>query len=90
MPPAAEAFIFQANGRLIATNKMVDIEERLPLVSSLKLTNEQRALIARAPELKVSNQNDWGPVWITRLVADQMVSRLILFKMISEMTGLKV
>jgi len=86
--PAAEAFIFQANGRLIATNKMVDIEERLPLVSSLKLTNEQRALIARAPELKVSNQNDWGPLDYT--VGGRPNGFTIdLFKMISEMTGLR-
>ncbi|CAH1572229.1 Phosphohydrolase [Vibrio jasicida] len=84
----AEAFIYQANGRLIATNKMIDIEERLPLVSPVNLTDEQRALVAQTPELKVSNQNNWAPVDYTVGGRPNGFS-IDLFKMISEMTGLK-
>ncbi|WP_322803897.1 transporter substrate-binding domain-containing protein [Vibrio alfacsensis] len=86
--PEAEAFIYQANGRLIATNKMIDIEDRLPLVSPVNLTDEQRALVAQAAELKVSNQNSWGPIDYTVGGRPNGFS-IDLFKMISEMTGLK-
>lgn len=86
--PQAEAFIYQANGQLIATNKKVDIEERLPLVSAINLTDEQRRVVEQAPDLKVSNQNDWGPVDFA-LGGRPNGFAIDLFKMISEMTGLK-
>ena len=86
--PEAEAFIYQENGQLIATNKIVDIEERLPLVSPVNLTDEQRMLVDQAPELTVSNQNNWGPVDFA--VGGRPNGFAIdLFKMVSEMTGLK-
>ncbi|CAE6948842.1 COG0840 Methyl-accepting chemotaxis protein [Vibrio sp. B1REV9] len=84
----AEAFIYKANGRLIATNKMLDVEDQLPSVLPLSLSDEQRALVAATPELKVSNQNDWGPVDYTVGGRPKGFS-IDLFKMIAEMTGLK-
>ncbi|WP_246861008.1 HD domain-containing phosphohydrolase [Vibrio crassostreae] len=86
--PEAEAFIYQENGQLIATNKVVDVEGRLPSVSPVDLTDEQRMLVDQAPELTVSNQNNWGPVDFA--VGGRPNGFAIdLFKMISEMTGLK-
>ncbi|WP_208638795.1 HD domain-containing phosphohydrolase [Vibrio rhodolitus] len=86
--PEAESFIYQEDGRLIATNKMIDIEDRIPLVAPIKLTEEQQSLVSQLPELKVSNQNDWGPLDYT--VGGRPNGFAIdLFKMISEMTGLK-
>nr|WP_285892350.1 HD domain-containing phosphohydrolase [Vibrio intestinalis] len=86
--PQAEAFIYRADGRLIATNKKIDIEDRLPLVSSLPLTDRQIEIITNAPELKVSNQNDWGPIDFT--VGGRPNGFAIdIFKVISEMTGLQ-
>ncbi|WP_162047883.1 HD domain-containing phosphohydrolase [Vibrio taketomensis] len=84
----AESFIFGGDGQLIATNKQIDIEDRIPLVTPVVLTEEQQAFVKSAPELKVSNQNDWGPLDYT--VGGRPNGFTIdLFKMISEMTGLK-
>jgi len=86
--PQAETFIYRADGRLIATNKMIDIEDRIPLVTPVVLNEKQQAFVSQLPELKVSNQNDWGPLDYT--IAGRPNGFVIdLFKMISEMTGLK-
>ncbi|OQQ10489.1 phosphohydrolase [Vibrio splendidus] len=86
--PEAEAFVYRANGRLIATNKNVDINEQIPFVTPLALTDKQREVVANTPELRVSNQNDWGP--LDHAIAGRPAGYAIdLFKMISQMTGLQ-
>lgn len=84
----AETFIYRTDGRLIATNKKIDIQNRIPLVTPIVLSEKQRRFISQLPELKVSNQNDWSPLDYT--IGGRPNGFVIdLFTMISEMTGLK-
>lgn len=57
-----EAYLFLDDGKLIATNQDVKIDEDLPIVSALSLTPEQTELINKTPPLKVSSQLDWAPI----------------------------
>ena len=86
--PQAQAFVFRSDGRLIATNQAIEIDDSIPLVSPMPLSEEQQRLVERTPELKVSNQHDWAPLDYT--VGGRPNGFAIdLFRVISEMTGLK-
>ncbi|WP_434567795.1 transporter substrate-binding domain-containing protein [Vibrio chagasii] len=86
--PQAEAFVYRTDGRIIATNQTLEINDSIPLVKKLTLTNKQQQVVRSTPELKVSNQHDWAPLDYT--VSGRPHGFAIdLFKVISEMTGLK-
>ncbi|WP_285401146.1 MULTISPECIES: HD domain-containing phosphohydrolase [unclassified Vibrio] len=86
--PQAEAFVYRSDGRLVASNQRLEINEKLPLVSPIALTAEQQQLVDSTPELKVSNQHDWAPLDYT-IVGRPHGFAIDLFKVISDMTGLK-
>lgn len=57
-----EAYLFLEDGRLVATNQDIKIDQDLPVTQSLNLTEAQKTLINRTPPLTVSSQLDWEPI----------------------------
>ncbi len=83
-----EGYIYQKDGRLIASNRNISVNDELPLVSSVSLTPQQQQWVESMPELKVSNQNDWAPLDFE--VGGKPYGMAVdLFKLVSEMTGLQ-
>ncbi|MEL7290386.1 MAG: HD domain-containing phosphohydrolase [Pseudomonadota bacterium] len=83
-----EAYLFLDDGRLIATNQNIKIDQDLPVIPSLALTAHQRDLIQRTPILRVSSQLDWEPIDFA--VSGQPYGYAIdLMNLISHKTGLK-
>ncbi|EMR13693.1 HAMP domain protein [Methylophaga lonarensis MPL] len=83
----SEIFLYQATGDVIASNQL-PVEEDLPELPRLELTNSQQQLIDKG-YLLVSNEVDWPP--INFAVAGQPYGYAIdVLKAISSMTGVEL
>ena len=85
-------FLYQGTGEIIASNqhsqkaKQVN-QNLLNTVTKIPLTVAQKALIARTPALKVSNETDWAPIDFS--ISGQPKGYSIdILSIISQMTGL--
>ncbi|MCH1924336.1 transporter substrate-binding domain-containing protein [Shewanella sp. C32] len=58
----AEAYIYQPSGSLIAAVNQKITENDLPQMPKLNWTAEQQQILAKYPEIKVSNETNWSPI----------------------------
>lgn len=82
-----EAFLFNHNGEVIASNLPERTQISVPSAEPITLTDEQIRAVQHAPKLKVSNQNNWGPYDFAQAGEPQGYAIDVL-TMIAEMTGL--
>ncbi|ROV59462.1 phosphohydrolase [Vibrio ponticus] len=84
-----EAFLFNHNGEVIASNLPSRNEITIPRAKPIALTERERSLITSAPTLVVSNQNNWGPYDFAQAGEPQgyAIDRL---KLLAQSTGLKL
>ena len=57
-----EAFVYSQSGNIIASNKQSSPQDLFPESPMLNLTEGQKAIVASANPVLISNQNDWGPM----------------------------
>lgn len=84
-----EAFLFNHNGEVIASNRTQRSQIEIPASQPLVLTPEQRDLVETTPTLIVSNQNNWGPYDFAQAGEPQGYA-IDKLKIISDMTGVKL
>ncbi|EGU31441.1 hypothetical protein VIBRN418_01423 [Vibrio sp. N418] len=83
-----EAFLFNHNGEVIASNINQQAPDTLPISVPMTLTDQQIRDVQHAPILKVSNQNNWGPYDFAQAGQPKGYS-IDQLKIISQMTGLQ-
>ena len=83
-----EAFLFNHNGEVIVSNLPERTQISVPTGVPMILSEQQARMVHQAPTLKVSNQNHWGPYDFAQAGEPQGYA-IDLFKIISQMTGLK-
>ncbi|QIA64275.1 transporter substrate-binding domain-containing protein [Vibrio astriarenae] len=59
---SAQAYVFNADGEILASNESKIDGQAIPHSPPLALTPEQQNLISQAGSLKVSNQASWAPI----------------------------
>jgi HD-GYP domain-containing protein (c-di-GMP phosphodiesterase class II)/ABC-type amino acid transport substrate-binding protein len=84
----SEAYIYQQNGEIIASNKS-EPERLLPSAPKLVLTPEQQALVKNKPYLTVSNELNWPPINFASAGQPRGYSIDVL-SYIAEMTGFQL
>jgi hypothetical protein len=57
----SEIFLYQGDGKLIATNRPASELPSVPAIEPLALSDDQRKVVARYDRLTVSNELDWPP-----------------------------
>lgn len=83
-----ESFLYSKSGNIIATNRAREPQKAVLEGKSIYLTNAQKSLIADSGAIKISNQNDWGPMDFS--VSGQPNGYAIdLLNLISQQTGIK-
>ncbi|WP_194435061.1 HD domain-containing phosphohydrolase [Vibrio fluminensis] len=87
--PNVEAFLFNHNGEVIASNLPSRNEINIPLAEPMVLTEDERALVANMPTLVVSNQNNWGPYDFAQAGEPQGYA-IDKLKLLAQLTGLKL
>ncbi len=81
-----DAFVFQANGELIASSAMYT--QRLPLtVPDFSLTEAEQQLVASLPQLQVSNEMNWPPLDYS-VAGEPRGYSIDLLNLLADMTGL--
>ncbi|WP_418113117.1 HD domain-containing phosphohydrolase [Vibrio scophthalmi] len=83
-----EAFLFNHNGEVIASNLTQNATTSIPNGVPMKLTDDQIRNVQYAPPLKVSNQNNWGPYDFAQAGEPKGYS-IDQLKIVSQMTGLQ-
>ncbi|MBY6185726.1 transporter substrate-binding domain-containing protein [Marinobacter hydrocarbonoclasticus] len=83
----AEAYFFDQNGEIFATNQTVPSAAPLPPSRPLDLTVEQQQYLSQLGALRVSNQDAWEPMDFS-LGGVPKGYAIDLFGLISEMTGI--
>ncbi|HAS61988.1 MAG TPA: hypothetical protein DCS35_05100 [Vibrio sp.] len=83
-----EAFLFNQNGEVIASNLPERTQISIPAAKPMVLPPQQAALIQATPTLVVSNQNNWGPYDFARAGEPQGYA-IDTLKLLSKMTGIK-
>ena len=84
----SEAYIYQQNGEIIASNKS-EPERLLPSAPQLELTPEQQILVENKPYLTVSNELNWPPINFASAGQPRGYSIDVL-SYIAEMTGFQL
>lgn len=83
-----EIYIYDADGRIIASNQIDESEIQIKNIPALELNEAQQAFVEANPVIKVSNELDWPPFDFA--VAGQPYGYSIdMLKVMSEMTGLE-
>ncbi|HAS8093457.1 TPA: transporter substrate-binding domain-containing protein, partial [Vibrio vulnificus] len=83
------AFLFNRKGEIIAESRQEQLDEqRMPAISPIVLTANQKEAIAVAGVLKVSNQLNWMPFDFSQ-AGEPKGYAVDLLKMIATMTGLQ-
>ncbi len=83
-----EIYIYDGDGRIIASNQMIASDEEITDIPMLELNEEQRAYVDNLSVLKVSNELDWAPFDFT--VYGQPYGYAIdVLNVISKMTGIE-
>lgn len=57
-----EMYVYRKTGEILASNRAIVIDERLPAVTPLKLTDTQRAYLDSLDSIRISNEMDWPPI----------------------------
>ncbi|WP_417511242.1 HD domain-containing phosphohydrolase [Methylophaga sp.] len=83
-----QVFLYRSTGELLASNLPDDQAIIIPeLTEPLEMTDEEQALIADYPSLKVSNEQDWAPIDFASS-GQPMGYSIDYLSLISKMTGL--
>ena len=85
-------FLYQDTGKIIASNQYSQGNNKtdqslVNKLNNLTLSTEQKALIARTPVLKVSNDADWAPIDFS-ISGQPMGYSIDVLTLVSQMTGL--
>ncbi|KII75805.1 HD domain-containing phosphohydrolase [Vibrio renipiscarius] len=83
-----EAFLFNHNGEVIATNLEQQATASVPAGVRMALSDEQIRDVQHAAPIKVSNQNNWGPYDFAQAGEPKGYS-IDQLNIVSQMTGLR-
>ena len=83
-----ELYLYQQDGSLLASNHSDNAYRRLPPVSPMKLTEQQRQYVNTLGTLHVSNEMDWLPVDFS-VGGDPSGYSVDMIRVLSRMIGLK-
>ncbi|MGR5119837.1 HD domain-containing phosphohydrolase [Vibrio astriarenae] len=83
-----EAYVFNANGEVLASNEPQTQRQAIPEHSPVNLTPKQQALVQSVGSLKVSNQDAWAPIDYA-LAGKPRGYAIDLLNIVASSTGLK-
>ena len=82
-----ESYLYDASGEVISSNQQTVEKASIPESTPLSLTPLQRSVIANAPKIMISNQNDWLPLDFSLAGQPQGYAVDILL-LVEQMTGI--
>ncbi|MEZ9233506.1 HD domain-containing phosphohydrolase [Vibrio amylolyticus] len=86
--PGVESFLFNKQGKVIASSHLTQDSLTIPSAKPLKLDRRNQNILDLTRSLLVSNQNDWGPLDYS-LAGKPRGYAVDLLKLVSDMTGLR-
>lgn len=84
---SVESYLYNESGEVISSNRRAAKKTVIPESTPLALTALQRSVIAAAPNIKISNQNDWFPLDFSLAGQPQGYAVDILL-LVEQMTGI--
>nr|WP_320050332.1 HD domain-containing phosphohydrolase [uncultured Desulfuromonas sp.] len=85
---AGDIFLYQQKGELIASDLRDEHKKKIPAARPLAFTEDEQAVIARHPLLKVTNETDWAPIDFA-VSGEPYGYSIDYLSLVSQLTGLQ-